>query len=79
MTLKEQKLDVTDRVVGKIKAGEIQLYLEDEPIGKVKLSGNLQYELEHHYETNDQKIFKHVMTPTEQEPRYTDCDEGGWC
>jgi hypothetical protein len=79
MVLKQQKLDVTDRVTGKIIDGEMQLFLENTPIGKIKLSDNLQYELEHHFEADQQKIYQHVTVTDQPDAKYTDCDDGGWC
>ncbi|CAM3914756.1 YusG family protein [Mesobacillus thioparans] len=79
MTLKQQKIDVTDRVTGKLKNGQIQLYLENEPIGNIKLPEGIQLELKHHYASEQNKIYQHVSVPDQSEPRYTDCDEGGWC
>jgi hypothetical protein len=79
MSLKQQKVDVTDRVVGKIKNGEIELFLESSSIGKIKLPENMQYELEHHFETDQQKIYQHVTVTDQPDAKYTDCDEGGWC
>lgn len=79
MTLSQNKIDVTDRVVGKIKNGEIELFLEDVSIGKIKLPQDVNYQLEHHFETDQQKIFQNVSVPAKSDPRYTDCDEGGWC
>ena len=37
MVLKSNKIDITDRVVGKLKDGEIELYLENEKIGSIHL------------------------------------------
>ncbi len=79
MTLKQQKIDVTERVTGKIKNGEMELYLENTCIGKIKLSGNLQYDLEHHFEADQQKIYQHVTVTEGTDAKYTDCDDGGWC
>ncbi|MEH7301174.1 MULTISPECIES: YusG family protein [Neobacillus] len=79
MSLKQQKVDVTDRVVGKIKNGEIELFLESSSIGKIKLPENMQYDLEHHFEADQQKIYQHVTVTDQPDAKYTDCDEGGWC
>lgn len=79
MTLKQSRIDVTDRVTGKLQNGVMELYLDETPIGKLKFpTGNLQYELDHHFEIAQQKIFQHVSIPDKAEPRYTDCDEGIW-
>ncbi|WP_075981325.1 YusG family protein [Bacillus massilinigeriensis] len=77
--LNQKKLDITDQVVGKLKNGEIELLLENSPIGKIKLPENLQFELDHHFEANQQRIFQHVTVTEGKDARYTDCDEGGWC
>lgn len=77
--LNQKKWDVTDRVVGKIKNGEIELMLENKSIGKIKLPENLEYELEHHFETDQQRIYQHVTVTEGQDAKYTDCDQGGWC
>ncbi|WP_442596011.1 YusG family protein [Neobacillus sp. D3-1R] len=80
MTLQPQRMDITDRVVGKIKNGKIELYVENEPIGKVTLPEGSQFELNHHYEMDQQqRIYQHYTSTTQPEARYTDCDEGGWC
>lgn len=79
MTLKQQKIDITDRVVGKLKNGELELYLENERIGKMTLPEGCQLQFEHHFEGNEQSIYQHVTTTDQPEARYTDCDEGGWC
>ena len=79
MTLKQQKMDITDRVTGKLENGEIQLYLENESIGKIRLPEDAQLELGHHYESEQNRIYQHVSVPDQSEARYTDCDEGGWC
>ena len=79
MSLKQQKVDVTERVVGKIKNGEIELFLESSSIGKIKLPENMQYDLEHHFEADQQKIYQHVTVTDQPDAKYTDCDEGGWC
>lgn len=77
--LNPKKLDVTDQVVGKLKNGEIELLLENNPIGKIKLPENLEIELGHHFESDQQRIFQNVTVTEGKDARYTDCDEGGWC
>jgi uncharacterized protein YpmS len=77
MTLIQKKIDVTDRVIGKLKNGQIELYLENSSIGKITFPGNI--ELDHHFEAEQRKIYQNVSVPDNKYPRYTDCDEGGWC
>lgn len=79
MTLNQTKIDVTDRVTGKIHNGEIELFLENTSIGKMPLPENVKYQLEHHFEQDQQKIYQHVTTTETPNAKYTDCDEGGWC
>jgi hypothetical protein len=79
MVLKQQKVDVTDRVVGKLKNGEIELYLENEKIGNISLPENLSISMDHHFESDQQKIYQHITSTEQPQARYTDCDEGGWC
>ena len=79
MTLNQKKIDVTDRVVGKIHNGEIELFLENSSIGKITLPENLTYQLEHHFEADQQKIYQHVTLTEQPNAKYTDCDDGGWC
>jgi hypothetical protein len=79
MTLKQQRIDVTDRVIGKMKNGEMELYLDNTPIGKMKISDQMQVELEHQFEVEQQKIYQHVTTTENPDAKYTDCDDGGWC
>jgi hypothetical protein len=81
MTLKQQKVDVTERVTGKIKNGDLELFLENSLIGRIKIHEGIQYELEHHFEMdpNHQKIYQHITTTENPNAKYTDCDDGGWC
>lgn len=79
MTLNQQKIDITERVVGKLKNGEIELYLENERIGKMTIPTESEIQLEHHFEGDKDKIYQHVTTTSGPDARYTDCDEGGWC
>jgi hypothetical protein len=80
MTLKPQKMDITDRIIGKLKNGTIELFLENEAIGKVTLPVESTFELEHHFEADQQnRIYQHYTSTDQPVARYTDCDEGGWC
>lgn len=80
MSLSQQKLDITDRIVGKLKNGTIELYLENESIGKITLPKDSQIEMSHHYEIDQQqRIFQHYTSTNQPDAKYTDCDEGGWC
>jgi hypothetical protein len=80
MTLNQQKLDITDRIVGKLKNGSIELYLENESIGKITLPKESQIEMSHHYEIDhQQRIYQHYTSTNQPDAKYTDCDEGGWC
>jgi hypothetical protein len=80
MTLQSQRLDITDHIVGKLKNGVIELYHENQPIGKITLPNGSNIELSHHYEMDQQqRVYQHYTATSQPEARYTDCDEGGWC
>ncbi|WP_341986144.1 YusG family protein [Rossellomorea oryzaecorticis] len=78
MSLEPKKLDVTERVTGKLKNGELELYLDNQPIGRmtVPLEG---ISMEPNFEAKENKIFQNYTATEGTEARYTDCDEGGWC
>ncbi|WP_078379080.1 YusG family protein [Sutcliffiella halmapala] len=81
MTLENKRLDITDRVVGKLADQGFNLYVEKEPIGQVTFSeqGN-QYTLKSGYESQGSRIFQQVQVPSEKDAKYVDCDdENGWC
>ncbi|KUP05262.1 hypothetical protein Q73_12275 [Bacillus coahuilensis m2-6] len=77
--LKHQKLDITERIVGRLKDTGVDLYLDNQLIGHVELPNGFQVELQPNYEQEATRVFQHFMAPDDAEPRYTDCDEGGWC
>lgn len=79
MALRETKLDITDRVVGKLENGEIELYLENEPIGRVKLHGKAEFELDQRFAVDGQRIYQNASIIEQPDAKYTDCDQGGWC
>lgn len=62
-----------------MKNGEMELFLDNTPIGKMKLTDHMQVELEHHFEVEQQKIYQHVTSTEGSDAKYTDCDDGGWC
>ncbi|WP_223701418.1 YusG family protein [Sutcliffiella deserti] len=81
MTLENKRLDITDRVVGKLSDSGFTLFVEEESIGQVTLSeqGN-QYSLKNGYEQEGSKIFQQVQVPSAKDAKYVDCDyENGWC
>lgn len=78
MVLEPKKMDVTGRVTGKLKNGEVELYLDNQPIGKMAmpLEG---LTLEPNFEAKENKIYQSYTSTEGHDARYTDCDEGGWC
>ncbi|MGM0836183.1 MAG: YusG family protein [Bacillota bacterium] len=81
MTLDNKRLDITDRVVGKLSDQGFNLYVENESIGQVTFTeqGN-QYSLRNGYEQEGSRIFQQVQVPSEKDVKYVDCDdENGWC
>ncbi|WP_409251887.1 DUF2553 family protein [Bacillus sp. SCS-153A] len=78
--LKPKKLDVTQRVTGKLVEGQLHLFLDDQLVGKMDISTSAEtLQLEPNFEASGSRIIQNYMTPDDDEPRYTDCDEGGWC
>lgn len=81
MTLDNKKLDITDRVNGKLTDQGFELFVEHESIGQVMFTehGN-QFSLKNGYEQEGSKIFQQVQVPSEKDAKYVDCDyENGWC
>jgi hypothetical protein len=74
MTLKQQKVDVTDRIIGKMK-----LFLDNTSIGKIQLPGDMTFQLDQRFEVEQRKIFQNVTVTEQPDAKYTDCDDGGWC
>lgn len=79
--LERKKLDITDRVVGKLNEEAIDLYVEEQPIGKVLFTRQgKQYELKAGYEHEGNSIYQYTDVTTGPDQKYTDCDdENGWC
>lgn len=77
MAFMQKKIDVTDRVVGKLKNGEIELFFENSPIGKIKFPGDIV--LDHHFEASQRKIYQNVSVTNQKDLQFTDCEEGGLC
>lgn len=79
--LEEKRLDITDRVVGKLNQGHMDLYVGEESIGRILFTeqGN-KYDLKSGYEQEANKIFHYADVTTNPDQKYTDCDvEEGWC
>ncbi|WP_456273444.1 DUF2553 family protein [Bacillus sp. AK031] len=78
--LQPKKLDVTQRVTGKLHGSQLHLFLDEQLVGKMEIGNSVEsIQLEPNFETLGNKIIQNYMTPDESEARYTDCDEGGWC
>lgn len=78
MVLKPRKLDVTNRVTGKLKDGEVELYLDNQPIGRMALPLD-GITMEPNFEAKENKIYQSYTSTEGDQARYTDCDGGGWC
>jgi hypothetical protein len=81
MTLEKKRLDITDRVNGKITNQGFDLYVEQEPIGQVTFTEQgSQYTLRNGYEQEGSRIYQQVQVPSEKDAKYVDCNyENGWC
>jgi hypothetical protein len=81
MTLEKQRLNITDRVVGKFSNGQINLFLENEQIGQMVSKGaESSFDLKTNYQYEDNSFYQYVDVPTKQDEKYVDCDDvNGWC
>lgn len=78
MSFEKQRLDITDRVVGKFTDGQLNLYLESEKIGQM-VSEN-QYNLKQGFEFQNSRFYQHADVLSKKDEKYVDCDdENGWC
>lgn len=81
MTLEKQRLNITDRVVGKFSNGQINLFLEDEQIGQMVSKGaHPSFDLKTNYQYENNSFYQYVDVPTKHDEKYVDCDDvNGWC
>jgi hypothetical protein len=78
MSFEKQRVDITDRVVGKFTDGQLNLYLEKEMIGQMVSENN--YDLKTGYEFNNSRFYQFADVITGSDQKYVDCDdENGWC
>ncbi|QFT90493.1 hypothetical protein FIU87_17765 [Bacillus sp. THAF10] len=81
MTLENKRLDITDRVNGKMTEQGFELFVEKESIGHFTITehGN-QYRLNNGYQQEGNRIYQNVQVPSKEDSKYVDCDyENGWC
>ncbi|RSK28468.1 DUF2553 family protein [Bacillus sp. HMF5848] len=81
MTLERKKLNVTDRVTGKLQGERMELFMENEPIGFLNLDGTKpSFALQNGFELDGNQIFKMTDVVSDPDKKYVDCDyENGWC
>ncbi|MBD1380197.1 DUF2553 family protein [Metabacillus arenae] len=73
------KLDVTNRVIGKVLEDHIELFLGKECIGKLVMTDEgRQYDLESGYLREEGRIYKLYAKNCEQTQYAEGCDLG-WC
>ncbi|QIZ68862.1 YusG family protein [Geobacillus subterraneus] len=78
MALQRTRIDITDRVIGKLNGRSLDLYEEGELIGRFPLPAAAQ--LKNGYTEQNGKIYKDVTATVEPDQKYVDCDgEAGWC
>ncbi|AGT33342.1 hypothetical protein M493_15630 [Geobacillus genomosp. 3] len=79
MALQPTRVDITDRVTGKLNGRSLDLYDEGEFIGRLPLPA-AAVELKNGYSEQNGKIYKEVTATVEPDQKYVDCDgEAGWC
>ncbi|KKI93380.1 hypothetical protein WQ54_03845 [Bacillus sp. SA1-12] len=78
MSFEKQRLDITDRVIGKFAEGQLNLYLEEEKIGQMVSENN--FDLKAGYEFQKSRFYQLSDVVTGSDQKYVDCDdENGWC
>ncbi|ASS98307.1 MULTISPECIES: YusG family protein [Geobacillus] len=76
--LQTTRIDVTDRIIGKLNGCSLELYEEGELIGRLPLPAAVP--LKYGYIEQNGRIFKQVTATVEPNQKYVDCDgEAGWC
>ncbi|KZZ83221.1 MULTISPECIES: YusG family protein [Bacillaceae] len=81
MTLKKQRIDVTDHITGKFVNGQMNLFLDNQPIGTMTNGeGGSKFELKNGFEANEDRFYQMADVPDKPDEKYVDCDdENGWC
>ncbi|EPR28448.1 hypothetical protein I656_01919 [Geobacillus sp. WSUCF1] len=78
MALQTTRIDVTDRIIGKLNGRSLELYEEGELIGRLPLPAAVP--LKKGYTEQNGRIYKQVTATVEPDQKYVDCDgEAGWC
>ncbi|ADI25554.1 hypothetical protein A5N86_06870 [Geobacillus thermoleovorans] len=78
MALQTTRIDVTDRIIGKLNGRSLELYEEGELIGRLPLPAAVP--LKNGYTEQNGRIYKQVTATVEPDQKYVDCDgEAGWC
>jgi hypothetical protein len=73
-----EKVDVTDRVYGKLNQGQMNLYLDKDVIGSfVPSSSGNEYNLNTGYTQENDRIIQ-IQDTTKTTEKYVDCEQG-WC
>ena len=70
LTLKKERIDITEHVESRLKNGGMQLYHENELIGR--MTGNDQYELKSGYSFQDERFYKTADTVSGPDAKYVD-------
>ncbi|WLR41341.1 YusG family protein [Bacillus carboniphilus] len=80
MTFEKQKIDVTDRIIGKFTGNQIELYMEGEPIGQIPQSENSPLNLKNGFEYHNSRFYQFADVTVQPDQKFVDCDEeNGWC
>ncbi len=74
------KVDVTSKIDGKFENGSIGLYLENARVGEITLTedGN-RYSMVEDYLFENNKIFRYENSHPENQKKYVDDCDMGWC
>lgn len=79
MTDQRNRLDVTERVYGKLDNGDMNLYLDKQQIGRmVSTPQGYLYEMADGFDFDQNKIYENV-DPKAKDKKYVDDCDLGWC
>ncbi|WP_245805875.1 YusG family protein [Bacillus alkalicellulosilyticus] len=76
-----KKVDVTGKIEGKLENGAMNLYMDEAVVGKIIMSdeGKNTYEMSQGYEFEDNKVFRYEAEHPEDQDKYVEGCDMGWC
>ncbi|BAB07202.1 YusG family protein [Halalkalibacterium halodurans] len=76
----QMKVDVTNKVHGKLENGHLNLYIDRAKIGRIiETNAGLQYEMAEGFDFRDDKVFQYENPAPNQVKSYVEGCDQGWC